>query len=400
MANTPNESNNGRHAGEAEPDYAAKLMVAAQAMERIMGGSAKGGTGDGRPLCTAGSAPRPSDNAATVAAGAQAATIPIRSGSRPLLERVAPHIFRIDLPVPEVLDVTNSYLILGGKHNLIVDAGCNLPQTEEAFDEALSRLDVSWKSVDVFLTHSDYDHCAGLTRIGRQGMIVYSGMEDYSERAVPIMGGEAFAQAAERVSKEHGVPHEFDRDYWAPLRDRGSDDIRVSTLEDGDALKVGEYRFECIAAPGHDPYCICLYEPTAKILIAGDVLLGNAYPSVTLGSDEDELGQYLASLDKIRDLPCNLVLCGHGPEFTDLAGRVDATKAHYRRQLDNVRSVLAQGLVDPAEIAYATTKLPRRKSWAERTVFGRNALIGQTMGYLRHLAARGEYDHPELIVHK
>lgn len=337
---------------------------------------------------------------ASQAAAGTAPTVPLRPATRPLVERVAPHIFRIDLPVPEALEPTNSYLVRGGKHNLLIDAGLNLPQTEEAFDEALSRLDVPWKTVDVFLTHSDYDHCAGLTRIARQGMIVYSGMEDYDDRAVPVLAGEAFAEAAERVSAAHGVPYTFDRDYWAPMRDRGEDGIRVSTVEDGDTIKVGDYRFTCIATPGHDPFCICLYEPDAQILVAGDVLLRDSYSSVLLSSDTDELGQYLANLDRIRDLPCKLVLTGHGAEFGDLAARVDATKAHYARQLDNVRAVLARGITDPAEVAYATTTFPRRMPWEERQTFQRNALIGQTMSCLRYLAERGEYDRPDLIVHK
>lgn len=390
MPEKANGFQNERHGNGAEEDYAAKLVVAAQAMERMMGGA---GT-------NASAAPRPSDNAATLAAGAEASTVPIRHGTRNLLERVAPHIFRIDLPVPEELNVTNSYVVLGGKHNLVIDAGCNLPQTEEAFDEALSRLDVPWRATDVFLTHSDYDHCAGLTRIGRQGMIVYSGMEDYADRAKPALSCAPYTQAVERIGAEHDVPCNLDSDYWAPMRDRGTDDIRVSTLEDGDTLKAGDYRFECIATPGHDPYCICLYEPTAKILVAGDVLLGNAYPAITLTADEDAISQYFASLRKIRDLPCNLVLCGHGPEFTDLAGRVDETIAHHERQLDNIRGILDRGIIDPLEIAYATTLLPRRRDWADRNMLGRVTLIGQTMAYLRHLMEQGEYDHPELIVPK
>lgn len=390
MPQNTNEPQGGQQDRGSEADYAARLVVAAQAMERMMGAAADG----------AGATPRPSDNAATVAAGAQESTVPICHGTRDLLERVAPHIFRIDLPVPEELDVTNSYLVLGGKHNLIIDAGCNLPQTEDAFEEALSRLDVPWKTTDVFLTHSDYDHCAGLTRIGRQGMIVYSGMEDYADRAKPALSCKPYTEAVERIGAEHGAPCNLDSDYWAPMRDRGTDDIRVSTLEDGDTLKVGDYRFECIATPGHDPYCICLYEPTAKILVAGDVLLGNVYPAITLTADEDAMGQYFASLRRIRDLPCDLVLCGHGPEFTDLAGRVDKTLAHHERQLDNIRDILARGIVDPLEIAYASTQLPRRRNWEDRNMLGRVTLVGQTMAYLRHLLELGEYDHPELIVPK
>ena len=119
-----------------------------------------------------------------------------------------------------------------------------------------------------------------------------------------------------------------------------------------------------------------------------------------LSSDTDELGMYLQSLDKIRDYPATLVLPGHGDEFTDLAGRVDAIKAHYDRQLDSIREILDTGLTDPAQIAYATTCRPRRKPWAERPLFGQVALVGATMTYLKHLVATGEYPDQYEILHK
>ncbi len=46
---------------------------------------------------------------------------------------------------------------------LIVDAGCDEPETREAFDFALRELGISWDSVDVFITHFHWDHCAGLS---------------------------------------------------------------------------------------------------------------------------------------------------------------------------------------------------------------------------------------------
>lgn len=406
---TSPENNPQQPAGGAAPDYAAKLTEAAEHMEHLMREmqqkapqAGEAAASEAEVSATIREAPATAHNAATVAAGAaNKATMPVRSGTRDALVRVAPHIFRLDLPVPELLPTTNSYLVLGGKHSLIIDTGCNLTQTEDAFEEALSRLNVSWNTVDVFLTHSDFDHCAGLTKIARQGMIVYAGMDDYRERTTPIMASGAFAEIARQVCERHNVPYTFDREYLAPMADRGTDDIRVSEVEEGDTLKVGDFRFQCIATPGHNPHHICLYEPNARILVAGDHLLGSQYPSLSLTDvNVDEYAEYLDSLDKVRDLPCDLVLCGHGEEFTDLPGRVDAIKAHFARQLDYARQAIADGITDPGEIAYATTHLPRRTPWEERSVFQFNALVGQTMVLLRHLVETGEYPHPELLVHR
>lgn len=327
-------------------------------------------------------------------------SIPIVYGRRPPLVKVAPHIFRIDLPVTQVLPTTNSYLVIGPQRSLLIDAGLNIPETKEVLDLALSKLNVRWSQVDVFLTHSDLDHSAGLTQIARQTMQVYSGMTDYRQRSTPIMCGEPFFALVERICREHGTPFEFDRDWWAPMRDRGTDDIRITTLREGDAIDVGDYHFEVIATPGHEPSHLCLYDRASRIFVAGDHVMGDSYPSVILSSDTDELGVFLESLQKVRDYDCSLVLTGHGEEFTDLARRVDAIQAHYARQLANIREILDEGLTDPAEIAYATTCRPRRKPWAERPLFGQAALVGATMTYLKHLVSTGVYPDQYEIVHK
>ena len=327
-------------------------------------------------------------------------SISIVSGRRDPLVKVAPHIFRIDLPVTEVLPTTNSYIVIGPERSLLIDTGLNIPESKDALDLALSKLNVPWNKVDVFLTHSDLDHAAGLTQIARQTMRVYSGMTDFRQRSTPIMCGEPFFELVERICRDHGTPFEFDRDWWAPMRDRGTDDILVTTLREGDALDVGDYHFEVTATPGHEPSHLCLFDRESGVFVAGDHVMGDSYPSIILSSDTDELGLYLQSLDKIRDVPARIVLTGHGKEFTDLAGRVDAIKAHYERQLDSIRAILDTGLTDPAEIAYATTCRPRRKPWGERPLFGQVALVGATMTYLKHLVAIGEYPDQYEIRHK
>lgn len=326
--------------------------------------------------------------------------IPIASGKRDPLVKLAPHLFRIDLPVPEVLPTTNSYIVIGAERSLLIDTGANLQESREALDTALSRLNLNWRDVDVYLTHSDFDHAAGLTNIARQGMRVYSGMTDFRQRSTPIMRGEPFFELVERICREHGSSYEFDPDWWAPMRDRGSDDIAVTTLHEGDVLDVGDYHFEVYATPGHEPSHLCLFDRASGVFVSGDHVMGDQYPSIILSSDTDELGQYFKSLEKIHDIPARIVLPGHGEPFGDLAGRIDAIKSHYHRQLDKVRAILDTGITDSAEIAWQTTCQPRRTPWEKRPLFGQVALVGATMAYLKHLVATGEYPDQYEIHHK
>ena len=243
-------------------------------------------------------------------------SIPIVSGRRDPLVKVAPHIFRIDLPVTEVLPTTNSYIVIGPDRSLLIDAGLNIPEVKDALDLALSKLNVPWNRVDVFLTHSDLDHAAGLTQIARQTMRVYSGMTDFRQRSIPIMCGEPFFATVERICREHGAPYEFDPDWWAPMRDRGTDDILVTTLREGDVLDVGDYHFEVIATPGHTMGSICLFlEPEdgqdgAPVLFSGDTLFAGTHGRTDF--EESSFEDMRWSLVRLIDLPDEtIVLPGH-----------------------------------------------------------------------------------------
>ena len=82
-------------------------------------------------------------------------------------------------------------------------------------------------------------------------------------------------------------------------------------LHDGEVLDVDNLHFEIIATPGHTPGSICVYEPTARALFAGD-LVGKQWVGNTdfPGGNAQALQE---SLVKIADLPDNTqVFPAHG----------------------------------------------------------------------------------------
>ena len=71
--------------------------------------------------------------------------MPIVYSSRSRIEELSRNLYRIDLPMPEAIGPTNSYLfkadgIADYGRSLIVDAGCDEPETREA----LISFYVSW----------------------------------------------------------------------------------------------------------------------------------------------------------------------------------------------------------------------------------------------------------------
>jgi glyoxylase-like metal-dependent hydrolase (beta-lactamase superfamily II) len=85
------------------------------------------------------------------------------------------------------------------------------------------------------------------------------------------------------------------------------------------------------------------------VILTGDTVLG-AGTTVVMWPDGD-LGAYLASLDRLRDLGADLpVLPGHGPALADCAAAAEFYLAHRRARLDQVRTALADGATDVATV--------------------------------------------------
>jgi glyoxylase-like metal-dependent hydrolase (beta-lactamase superfamily II) len=84
------------------------------------------------------------------------------------------------------------------------------------------------------------------------------------------------------------------------------------TVEDGDVIDLGNRVFEVIHTPGHSPGGIALWEEKTGILFSGDVhydgpLIENTYHS--------NLRDYIASMEKLLELPVETVHGGHFPSF-------------------------------------------------------------------------------------
>jgi glyoxylase-like metal-dependent hydrolase (beta-lactamase superfamily II) len=87
-------------------------------------------------------------------------------------------------------------------------------------------------------------------------------------------------------------------------------------LREGERVEVGRLAFEVLHTPGHTEGSVCLYEPTHRLLLAGDVLFAGSYGRTDLpGGDSAAMVESLARL--ARDLQDDVrVLPGHGPETT------------------------------------------------------------------------------------
>jgi len=83
-------------------------------------------------------------------------------------------------------------------------------------------------------------------------------------------------------------------------------------LAHGDVIDLGDRHFEVVHTPGHSPGGIGLFEKKSGIFLSGDIvydgpLIDDAYHS--------NCEAYVATMEKLRDLPVSVIHGGHFPSF-------------------------------------------------------------------------------------
>lgn len=145
--------------------------------------------------------------------------------------------------------------------------------------------------VAILLTHSHWDHIAGLA-------------EAVTRYKVPV------------------YVHQLDA---ANVRQPGSDRVPCwlnitpvepdAFIKEGDLIEIGLLHWQILHTPGHSPGSVCLYCAEKNILISGDTLFKGTYGNISLPTAEPTLMK--RSLARLAKLPSDTaVYPGHGPHTT------------------------------------------------------------------------------------
>ncbi len=125
---------------------------------------------------------------------------------------------------------------------------------------------------------------------------------------------------------------------YRPSRQRCERFTPDAQLAPGDTLRCGGRAWQVLAAPGHDPDSVMLFDAAHGVLISADALWENGFGIVFPELDGVHGFDDVATvLDQIERLPVQWVLPGHGAPFRDV------TEA-----LARARSRLAGFRADPA----------------------------------------------------
>jgi len=269
------------------------------------------------------------------------------------MNEMIPGIYQLKVPIPDnPLGYTNSYLVRGDDDYTIIDPGMNSDVSFKALKKELAEVGASFKDITrIIATHAHGDHY-GLS--GRVKKLSKAKIHTHQQVGDMIKKMSEYRQDHGRQMEEwlrqNGVPPFEDS---KPRRKNPSRKrphfprpaVPDVLHQDGDIIDIGSFSFKVLWTPGHDPGHICLYEPARKVLFSGDHVLPVTTPHVSLYDREDHnpLGDFLNSLNAIKDLEADLVLPGHEETFTNLRARVLGLIQHHHQRDSEIMEMLKVG---------------------------------------------------------
>jgi glyoxylase-like metal-dependent hydrolase (beta-lactamase superfamily II) len=269
------------------------------------------------------------------------------------LIEIAPGIGWARMPVPGSLNHINVWAVEDGGGVALVDTGLDIPPVREGW-EALIAGPLAGRAVSrVICTHMHPDH------VGLAGWLtgrfdvqlwmtraewLYARMLSLDTRDAPPLEAERFRRAAgwseERIAAAAAKPWNFFASVVSPIP------LGFVRMRDGDRIAFGDREWRVFTGTGHSPEHACLVDEAGGVMIAGDQVLPRISSNVSLPLSEpesDPLGDWLASIDKLKQLPADLlVLPSHGKPFTGLHTRLDALAAGHLDRLDALHRHLAE----------------------------------------------------------
>ena len=306
--------------------------------------------------------------------------------------RVAPGVDWVRLRIPGPLRHVNCWLVDDaddrGAGVALVDTGMNTAEAREAWKALAKGALREVRVTRIIGTHMHPDHIglAGWMCAHHDVPLVMTRGEWLTMRmlvadARDAVPGEmiAFWRAAGWSGEQIAAASERG---WAGFRRMVTPvPLGFTRIRDGDVLDIGGAGWRVVTGSGHSPEHACLLDERRGIFIAGDQVLPRISPNVSLGVTEphsDPLGEWLASIAKLRQLPADLlILPGHVDPFRGLHARLDAMDREHRERLDE----LATFLVEPARAVDCFGRLFRR-------AIGQDMLgmaTGEALAHLRRL---------------
>lgn len=311
--------------------------------------------------------------------------------------KVTEGIHRIPLPLPmDGLKAINVYVIETNEGLTLIDGGWAIEVARSLLDRCLRQIGYGFGDIRRFLvTHIHRDHYTMASVLGhelgadvclgepeRPALDLLNNREELTENpfAEMLVSAGALDLAIEWASGDSEPP---DPSLWR----------YPDTWLEGDLqIAVGDRSLDAVHTPGHTPGHYVFADQAAGLLFAGDHVLPTITPSIgfTAPPAPDPLGNFMASLTKVRGLPDLRILPAHGPVAPSSHARVDELLTFHEHRLELCLAALGAG---PATALLVAQELPwtrHEKALAALDTMSQGMAAMETKAHLELLAARGQ----------
>jgi glyoxylase-like metal-dependent hydrolase (beta-lactamase superfamily II) len=315
--------------------------------------------------------------------------------------KVAEGIHRIPLPLPmDGLKAINVYVIETDDGLTLIDGGWSIEVARDLLEKCLR--DVGYGFVDIkrfLVTHVHRDHFTLATVLGHEyGADVALGLgekpaldllNDPDLNQNPFLTVLRTAGASEIADAWAAGPRELpDQVMWA---------FPDTWLEGDHEIPVGARTLDAVHTPGHTPGHYVFADKAAGLLFAGDHVLPTITPSIgfTVPPTPDPLGDFMASLTKVRALPDLQILPAHGPVAPSSHARVDELLAFHERRLEQSLAAIVAAPTTGFAVAHHLGWTRHETAYDELDIFSQGMAAMETKAHLELLVARGQATREE-----
>lgn len=305
-----------------------------------------------------------------------------------------------------LLGSVNCFVVKGkdGGRNLLIDSGCDPSQVydwcervnidagllggtdHQTLMDVLHALDLTPENTDVFLTHLHTDHAGNAVKLFNMGYRIIMSRTAYEKEAnkYPYDKQRMHSEGIREISPQ--------MELLAYVISGNSCTVDAQLVDDGDILDYGRFHFECIASPGHTQGHMCLYDKASKTMILGDQILFDASTFITcIRGEEDCLGDYLSSLERLRGFDVVHAFSSHGVVSGDLHQRIDDVCSRHEERLNYLLGFICE---TPGLSGYQLAKkmsIPyNKKPWNEVSMVHSYFTVGKTFACLDYLVKQGK----------
>jgi glyoxylase-like metal-dependent hydrolase (beta-lactamase superfamily II) len=254
---------------------------------------------------------------------------------------LAPGVQRLvaNNPTPFTYKGTNAYILGQGRELMLIDPG----PTDDVHFEAIMKLVGSRRLTHVVVTHTHRDHIDGLDRLVKATGAKTAGFG----RKAPVVG----------AKKKSSIGEYSDEDFVPDVK-----------LVDGTRLEGDGFALTAVHTPGHAPDHLCFVLEEEQALFSGDNVLGVGTTVIPLQSGD--LGEYMASLDRMLALAPRRIYPAHGPAIEDGSGKIRDYIAHRKSREAQILAELRpepRSVPDVVRAVYASYPVSLHAAAAQST---------------------------------